>query len=1050
MRKTLRVVIIIGLTLAATWFFTREVDDRNAQTDGVSPGTETSQGGVQDDQQVSSGPSPETTKAEPDSPSLASDRDVGAETDTQATADIAAEPTAPGADPPSATAAAGDGSVPETQQVDETSRGQIQAPDSTGQGDPTVAQAQQKPLAPDSDIGRDATSVTRRTEDETAATVADVEVPDQQPATALGGAIAKIAPETQPVVETPVQSPPQPIPADRADHAVTQEQVISVVPDDAVERVTIRRPDDETAVEGDTPGTDPADDEPAALAATPESPRQEAADTLATMAAEIATGSQPVIETPIQPPPQPIPADRADHAVTQEQVKSVVPDDAVERVTIRGPDDEGAIEDGAHDADPADAAAAASAATLEAPPDGAADTLASVVTKTASETPQVIETPIQPPPLPIPADRADHAVTQEQVVSVVPDDAVERVTIRDPDVDGAIEDDAPVVGPAGVEQKPASTLATGADDTPATEPANDQTLTRSGPLPIPSDQADQAVTQEQVASVVPDDTVERVTISEPNAGDDLGVDATGADDTQAAEPGNDRTPTRSGPQPIPADQADQGVTQEQVVSVVPDDTVERVTISEPNAGDDIGDDATGSDDTQAKEPASDEALTRSGPLPIPSDQAVTQEQVVSVVPDDTVERVTISEPDAGDDLGDDATDTGLAGVGQKLATTLAGVAANIGAEVQQIVETLTEPDSRTDPQTTPQPGPTEGSDQIASGEPIPKPGPSDGPDVPVTHAKVAPPPLDETIEDSGRPESTSEIESEAQEFVETLTEPVPQPIPADRADHFVTQEQVISLVPDDIIEHVTVRELAEDDAIDGDTPITVVRETEQVETVTPERLVAESGGDVETPIRVPLPSGDQVEQTTIGDMLADPAHKPGALIQVVRTVRHFEVTTLKELLDNEPTLDSLLRVIKQPYRIETATLADLLQKQMDEDPDSIFYLHTVLPTDDQGIWGIVHFGIIDNFARGVAIRRGEGVERYTVRIPRDADERLDDNSSSFLGKLIDEKTKESYVYNFREHRVGRNPDRIYPGQELVIINFKSAELAEIYEHFASR
>ena len=292
--------------------------------------------------------------------------------------------------------------------------------------------------------------------------------------------------------------------------------------------------------------------------------------------------------------------------------------------------------------------------------------------------------------------------------------------------------------------------------------------------------------------------------------------------------------------------------------------------------------------------------------------------------------------------------------------------------------------------------------------------------------------------------------AEAQRFVETMTEPAPLPIPADRADHFVTQEQVISLVPEDLIERVTVGELKEDKGMAEDTPITVVRESEQVETVTPERLVLESGGDVETPVRVvPSGSGDRIEQTTVREVLESTLNEPGRLIPVVKTVRHFEVTTLGELLDKEADLDALLQVITRPYRIELATLADLLRKQMSEDPDSIFYLHTVQPTDEQGIWGIVHFGIIDKFAAGIALRRGDDVAKYTVRIPRDADERLPDQSSSFLGKMIDRKTKESFVYNFREHRMGRNPDRIFPGQELVIINFKQDELTSIYEHFAT-
>ena len=158
--------------------------------------------------------------------------------------------------------------------------------------------------------------------------------------------------------------------------------------------------------------------------------------------------------------------------------------------------------------------------------------------------------------------------------------------------------------------------------------------------------------------------------------------------------------------------------------------------------------------------------------------------------------------------------------------------------------------------------------------------------------------------------------------------------------------------------------------------------------------------------------------------------------------------TLRELLDAGVGTDTFLNVVTRPYRVESATLAELLQRHKAENPDSILYVHTVQPTDEQGIWGIVQFGLIDNFARGMAIRHGKDIETYTVRIPRDADERLEDQSSSFLGKLIDRKTKDSYVYNFRENRMGRNPDRIYPGQEIVIINFEPEELRSIYRHFA--
>ena len=322
---------------------------------------------------------------------------------------------------------------------------------------------------------------------------------------------------------------------------------------------------------------------------------------------------------------------------------------------------------------------------------------------------------------------------------------------------------------------------------------------------------------------------------------------------------------------------------------------------------------------------------------------------------------------------------------------------------------------------------------------------------------------DDTVaDDATATADAGAADTEAKKYVETLTETAPQTIPVDKADHFVTPEHVISLVPDDIIENVSVDELASDETLSPDTPITVVREVEQVEDAVAEQLIADSGGDLDKELRVQVTYDDSQEETGTGVIGEDDVRKitvrealerirtePDRPLPVIRTVRYFQVMTLKELLDGAVGEDAFLSVVTRPYRIESATLADLLERQQAENPDSIFYLHTVLPTDDQGIWGIVHFGIIDNFARGMAIRRGEDIETYTVRIPRHADERLPDRSSSFLGLMIDRKTKESYVYNFRDNRMGRNPDRIFPGQELVIISFQPEELMAVYRHFAA-
>ena len=286
---------------------------------------------------------------------------------------------------------------------------------------------------------------------------------------------------------------------------------------------------------------------------------------------------------------------------------------------------------------------------------------------------------------------------------------------------------------------------------------------------------------------------------------------------------------------------------------------------------------------------------------------------------------------------------------------------------------------------------------------------------------------------------------EAKKYVETLIEPTARPIPIEKADHFATPERILSLVPEDAIEQVTVRELAGDASLDADTPITIVREVEQLETLTPEQLIAESEGDFEAPVRVL--EGDEVRQTTVHDLLERFSADPDEPLSIVKVVRHFEVTTLGELLEGEEDPETLLNVITQPYRIESATLAELLEQRMAMKPGSIFYLRTVRPTDDQGIWGIVHDGLIENFARGMAIRDGEEIETYTVHIPREADEMSLDRTSSFLGKLIHRKTGESFVYNFRENRMGYNPDRIYPGQEIVIVDFQPEELIAIYRHF---
>ena len=538
-----------------------------------------------------------------------------------------------------------------------------------------------------------------------------------------------------------------------------------------------------------------------------------------------------------------------------------------------------------------------------------------------------------------------------------------------------------------------------------------------------------------------------------------------------------------------------------------------------------------------------------------ADQSIAQELVLAPAPEGTIERIPIDAPSEGEsdqtdivsvvareleriktaiqerldadtklqvqiEYDDSPEDAAQVGVKRNETDQTAGTAAAPPAQVAQTTDTDTASPAR--PAQTADSAATRSTNTLQT---------TDSGAAPPTAAAqttdtgAAPPAsvAQTTDSDAASPANAAQTtgadatEAEAKLYVETLTETTPQTIPVDKADHFVTQDHVLSLVPEDTIESVSVGALANDEALKADTPITVVREVEQIETAVPEQLIAEAGGDLDTLLRVlvkyddsqgvveqedaeqnvaeqnvaeqnvaeqnvveqnvaeqsaaeqnvaeqnvaeqnvaeqsaaeqDVAEQDVAEQITVREILERILAEPKKPISIVRTVRYFEVMTLRELLDSEEDADTFLNVVTRPYRIETATLADLLQRQKTANPDTIFYLHTVQPTDEQGIWGIVHFGLIENFARGMAVKRDEKLETYTVRIPRDADERLHDQSSSFLGKLIDRKTEESFVYNFRNSRMGRNPDRIYPGQEIVIIHFEPEELISIYKHFAT-
>ncbi|MBV0932819.1 hypothetical protein [Marinobacterium weihaiense] len=117
----------------------------------------------------------------------------------------------------------------------------------------------------------------------------------------------------------------------------------------------------------------------------------------------------------------------------------------------------------------------------------------------------------------------------------------------------------------------------------------------------------------------------------------------------------------------------------------------------------------------------------------------------------------------------------------------------------------------------------------------------------------------------------------------------------------------------------------------------------------------------------------------------------------------------------------------------------------DQAADEVFYIHSVQPSDQQGLWGIIHRGLIDTFTRG--IRLEDRSRLLSADIPEDADEPLGDQRSSWLGHLLKRKVEQTWVFNHQQGLLGQNPDVIHPGQQLVIVRFSEEELIDIYNHF---
>lgn len=298
-------------------------------------------------------------------------------------------------------------------------------------------------------------------------------------------------------------------------------------------------------------------------------------------------------------------------------------------------------------------------------------------------------------------------------------------------------------------------------------------------------------------------------------------------------------------------------------------------------------------------------------------------------------------------------------------------------------------------------------------------------------------------------EETQRLQQEADTFIENLA-----PSPAEdqvvtiteQQDEFVRHDGTIA-IPKLERRDTTIAELIKDKNLEDDTPITLeYLETEETRTTL--RELDESIEDKTRRITLEDADGHRRE-VPLADLLNDKSLDPSAPITVISEHKRTEQTTAGELAASglSPSQEVTATITQG---VQELSVKDIVQSG--ELPDNaMFYLHRVTERDRQGLWGIIQSGLIQRFRQGLAL---EGIapnkELVRVTIPADADEPLPTGLSSFLGKILDQKVKSSYIYNFYTNTMGHDPDLIFPGQQLILIHFSPEELKRIYLFFAEQ
>ena len=255
------------------------------------------------------------------------------------------------------------------------------------------------------------------------------------------------------------------------------------------------------------------------------------------------------------------------------------------------------------------------------------------------------------------------------------------------------------------------------------------------------------------------------------------------------------------------------------------------------------------------------------------------------------------------------------------------------------------------------------------------------------------------------PTLSEQDNSEAKRHISQLTQSSQQPIDIQQADNFVTADQLLQLPAPKQNNQALLEEVAPDQPA----PLNLAEDTA-------------AAGD----------SQDQSNTFAVSSHLS-------VISSSNRTLSGNAANIQKgnELIAGAPVVAINGNQIK---------LQELLDEP-DQAKEKIYFIHAVNDSDRKGLWGIIQAGLTQTFTQGLNL---PGLaETVYVEIPAEADEKLQDKRSSFLGRILKNKVDKTYIYNYQQGILGDNPDLIQPGQQLVIVTFTEQELIGIYHHFVN-